>query len=111
MSSGQALACGIEIATQIAALPPLAVQAAREVMRLGADVPLKTALALERRFFERLSIRTIRRKACARSSKSGRQSTRVVRPAANDSPAGFVRDASSHGRFKADSKQSATIEL
>ena len=32
----------------------LAVQAIREAVRLGADVPLETALALERRLFERL---------------------------------------------------------
>jgi enoyl-CoA hydratase/carnithine racemase len=30
------------------------VQAIREAVRLGADVPLDTALALERRLFERL---------------------------------------------------------
>ena len=35
-------------------MPPLAVQAIREATRLGADVPLETALALERRLFERL---------------------------------------------------------
>ena len=35
-------------------MPPLAVQAIREAVRLGADVPLETALALERRLFERL---------------------------------------------------------
>ena len=51
---GQALARSIEIAEQIASMPPLAVQAIREAMRLGADVPLDTALALERRLFERL---------------------------------------------------------
>ncbi len=51
---GQALARSIEIADRIAAMPPLAVQAIREAMRLGADVPLDTALALERRLFERL---------------------------------------------------------
>ncbi len=51
---GQALARSIEIAEQIASMPPLAVQAIREAVRLGADVPLETALALERRLFERL---------------------------------------------------------
>jgi enoyl-CoA hydratase/carnithine racemase len=35
-------------------MPPLAVQAIREAARLGADVPLETGLALERRLFERL---------------------------------------------------------
>ena len=51
---GEALARSMAIAGQIAAMPPLAVQAIREAMRLGADVPLETALALERRLFERL---------------------------------------------------------
>jgi enoyl-CoA hydratase/carnithine racemase len=52
--SGQALSRSIQIAEQLAAMPPLAVQAIREAVRLGADVPLETALALERRLFERL---------------------------------------------------------
>ena len=51
---GQALERAVALAGQIAAMPPLAVQAIREAMRLGADVPLDTALALERRLFERL---------------------------------------------------------
>jgi enoyl-CoA hydratase len=51
---GRALPRSIEIAAQIATMPPLAVQAIREAVRLGADVPLETALALERRLFERL---------------------------------------------------------
>lgn len=52
--AGQALSRAIQIAEQIAAMPPLAVQAIREATRLGADVPLDAALALERRLFERL---------------------------------------------------------
>jgi len=51
---GQALARSVAVAAQIASMPPLAVQAIREAVRLGADVPLETALALERRLFERL---------------------------------------------------------
>jgi len=35
-------------------MPPLAVRAIREAVRLGGDVPIDTALALERRLFERL---------------------------------------------------------
>ena len=54
VSSGQALSRSIQIAEQLASMPPLAVQAIREAVRLGADVPLETALALERRLFERL---------------------------------------------------------
>lgn len=52
--SGQALDAAREIALQIAGMPPLAVQAIREALRLGADAPLDTALSLERRLFERL---------------------------------------------------------
>ncbi|MEF3083537.1 enoyl-CoA hydratase-related protein [Luteimonas sp. SMYT11W] len=51
---GDALEEAVRIAAQIATMPPLAVQAIREAMRLGADVPLETALSLERRLFERL---------------------------------------------------------
>ena len=51
---GQALTRAIELGEQIAAMPPLAVQATRDAVRLGADVPIETALALERRYFERL---------------------------------------------------------
>jgi enoyl-CoA hydratase len=51
---GQALSRSLQIAEQIAGMPPLAVQAIRDAVRLGADVPLETALALERRLFERL---------------------------------------------------------
>lgn len=52
--AGEALASACEIAQRIACMPPLAVQAIREALRLGADVPLETALSLERRLFERL---------------------------------------------------------
>lgn len=51
---GQALARAIELGHKIAQMPPLAVSAIREAIRLGADVPLETALSLERRLFERL---------------------------------------------------------
>ena len=51
---GAALSHSIELAARIATMPPLAIQAIREAVRLGADVPLETALALERRLFERL---------------------------------------------------------
>ncbi len=52
--SGQALERSLEVATQIAGMPPLAVQAIRDAVRLGADQPMDSALALERRYFERL---------------------------------------------------------
>lgn len=51
---GQALTRAIALGRQIAQMPPLAVSAIREAIRLGADVPLETALSLERRLFERL---------------------------------------------------------
>lgn len=51
---GQVLEQAEATAAAIAGMPPLAVQAIREAVRLGADVPLDTALALERRLFERL---------------------------------------------------------
>ncbi|MGI4778353.1 MAG: enoyl-CoA hydratase-related protein [Janthinobacterium lividum] len=51
---GQALARAVTIATAIAGMPPLAVASIREAVRLGADVPMETALSLERRLFERL---------------------------------------------------------
>jgi enoyl-CoA hydratase/carnithine racemase len=53
-AKGQALARSLQIAAQIATMPPLAVQSIREAIRLGADVPLETGLALERRLFERM---------------------------------------------------------
>lgn len=54
VAKGEALPRSIRIAEQIAAMPPLAVRAIRDAVRLGADAPLETALALERRLFERL---------------------------------------------------------
>jgi len=44
----------LRIASKIAALPPLAVQSIKEVLRLGADVSLDTALTLERKAFQLL---------------------------------------------------------
>ena len=51
---GTALDRALEIARTILAMPPLAVLAIKEVMRLGQDVPLETALALERKAFQLL---------------------------------------------------------
>ena len=44
----------LDLAAKIAALPPLAVAASKEVVALGADAPLSTALALERKAFQLL---------------------------------------------------------
>ena len=44
----------LKLACKIAALPPLALAAIKEAVLLGADVPLSTALALERKAFQLL---------------------------------------------------------
>jgi enoyl-CoA hydratase/carnithine racemase len=44
----------LKIASKIAANPPLAVDAIKEVIRLGADASLETALVLERKAFQLL---------------------------------------------------------
>lgn len=44
----------LELAAEIAALPPLAVAQIKEVMMAGADLPLESALALERKAFQLL---------------------------------------------------------
>jgi enoyl-CoA hydratase/carnithine racemase len=46
---GQALEHALALARTVAAMPPLAVQAIKEVVGLGQDAPLETALALERK--------------------------------------------------------------
>lgn len=54
VSDDQTIARATELATQIAALPPLAVAQIKEVMLAGADLPLQGALALERKAFQLL---------------------------------------------------------
>ncbi len=54
VSDDQTLARAMQLATQIAALPPLAVEQIKEVMLTGADLPLQGALALERKAFQLL---------------------------------------------------------
>jgi enoyl-CoA hydratase/carnithine racemase len=49
---GKALETATEMAEHIAKMPPLAVAAIKEVVRAGADVPLDTALLLERKAFQ-----------------------------------------------------------
>jgi enoyl-CoA hydratase/carnithine racemase len=44
----------IEVATAIAEMPPLAIQAILDVVEVGADAPLETALLLERKSFQLL---------------------------------------------------------
>ncbi|KAF1029018.1 MAG: 2,3-dehydroadipyl-CoA hydratase [Pseudomonas sp.] len=50
----QTLPRALELAAQIAALPPLAVEQIKEVMLAGADLPLDSALVLERKAFQLL---------------------------------------------------------
>ncbi|WPU09509.1 enoyl-CoA hydratase-related protein [Pseudarthrobacter oxydans] len=49
---GKAVEQAAEMAALIARMPPLAVAAIKEVVRAGADVPLDTALLLERKAFQ-----------------------------------------------------------
>lgn len=51
---GTALERSLAVGRQICAMPPLAVRAIREAVRLGGDSSLEAGLALERRAFERL---------------------------------------------------------
>ena len=51
---GEVLPHALEIATRIAALPPLAVAAIKEAVLSGADLPLEAALRLEAERFQRL---------------------------------------------------------
>jgi enoyl-CoA hydratase/carnithine racemase len=52
VADGDALKRADEIAEDVARMPQLAVAAIKEVVRYGADVPLDTALLLERRAFQ-----------------------------------------------------------
>ncbi|MBT2373268.1 enoyl-CoA hydratase [Pseudomonas fluorescens] len=54
VADDQTLPRALELAAQIAALPPLAVQQIKEVMLAGADLPLESALVLERKAFQLL---------------------------------------------------------
>lgn len=54
VSDDRTLPRALELAAQIAELPPLAVAQIKEVMLLGADLPLDSALALERKAFQLL---------------------------------------------------------
>ena len=49
---GEALDRALDLARTIASQPQLAVAAIKEVVRAGADVPLETALLLERKAFQ-----------------------------------------------------------
>lgn len=66
------LAQSIEIGQQIAAMPPLAVQASREAMRLGTDARLETGLALNRRCSNGCSTLRTRKRACGHCLEASR---------------------------------------
>ena len=51
VEDGRALSRALELAKTIAAMPSLAVRAIKEVLQQGADAPLETALAFERKAF------------------------------------------------------------
>ncbi|MFA6266419.1 MAG: enoyl-CoA hydratase-related protein [Pseudolabrys sp.] len=50
--SGQALPRAIEIAREIAAMPPISVAQIKEIVNAGVNAPLETALMLERKAFQ-----------------------------------------------------------
>ncbi|MFV1944099.1 enoyl-CoA hydratase [Pseudomonas luteola] len=54
VSDDRTLPRAMELAAEIAALPPLAVAQIKEVMLAGADLPLESALVLERKAFQLL---------------------------------------------------------
>lgn len=54
VADDQTIPRAVELAAQIAALPPLAVEQIKEVMLAGADLPLESALVLERKAFQLL---------------------------------------------------------
>ncbi|KPH00946.1 enoyl-CoA hydratase [Pseudomonas sp. RIT-PI-q] len=54
VSDEQTIPRALALAAEIAALPPLAVAQIKEVMLAGADLPLDSALALERKAFQLL---------------------------------------------------------
>ena len=54
VADDQTLPRALELAAQIAALPALAVEQIKEVMLAGADLPLESALVLERKAFQLL---------------------------------------------------------
>ena len=50
--TGQALARALDIAREIAAMPPISVQQIKEIVNAGLNAPLETALMLERKAFQ-----------------------------------------------------------
>jgi enoyl-CoA hydratase/carnithine racemase len=50
--TGQALARAIDIAREIAAMPPISIMQIKEIVNAGVNAPLETALMLERKAFQ-----------------------------------------------------------
>ena len=50
--SGQALPRALEIAREIAAMPPISIMQIKEIVNAGLNAPLETALMLERKAFQ-----------------------------------------------------------
>jgi len=50
--TGQALTRALDIAREIAAMPPISVQQIKEIVNAGLNAPLETALMLERKAFQ-----------------------------------------------------------
>ena len=50
--AGQALPRALEIAGEIAAMPPISVQQIKELVHAGLNAPLDTALTMERKAFQ-----------------------------------------------------------
>ena len=65
VADGEVLRHALNLAARVAALPPLAIEAIKEVVRLGPDAPLEVALALERKAFQLLFITEDRREGVA----------------------------------------------
>ena len=52
VAAGQALARALELAREIAAMPPISVAQIKEIVNAGVNAPLDTALMLERKAFQ-----------------------------------------------------------
>jgi enoyl-CoA hydratase/carnithine racemase len=50
--SGQALQRALDVAREIAAMPPISIMQIKEVVNAGLNAPLDTALMLERKAFQ-----------------------------------------------------------
>jgi enoyl-CoA hydratase/carnithine racemase len=50
--AGRALARALEIAREIAAMPPISIMQIKEIVNAGLNAPLETALMLERKAFQ-----------------------------------------------------------